>query len=330
MKPLSNKYRNTSVLIMFVVFILVAPFLIAYSIGYRFNINQLSFFETGGIFIHNDLANTRVFIDDEFVTSRGLLSRNTLVQNLSAERSYLIRVEKEGYRSWVKELYVYPNLVTEGRPLMLRTEILFEEIKPTQKIQETSTKSTSTKSVQTPLVNPEYVIATELFTATMSVKDYVFDVVDSIETLLATTSTSTSTDGTKLLPGYLRSLDGLDLAHKEQLQERWRTVAWLQDGNIHVVWAGDSENVPFYFCDVRGCRDKVLVSLDTDITQFTFFPGRNDVFIVETKNHIFAVEADDRSKQNIETIYAGTQPSFRLVGNTIYVRDGEALYKAEI
>jgi hypothetical protein len=47
-------------------------------------------------------------------------------------------------------------------------------------------------------------------------------------------------------------------------------------------------------------------------------------------DHIFAVEADDRSKPNVQTIYEGEQPTFRLSGNTIYVVDGEALYTAEI
>jgi hypothetical protein len=328
MKPLSNKYRNTSVLIMLIVFILVAPFLIAYSTGYRFSLDKLSFFETGGIFIHNELANTRVYVDEELVESTGLLSKNTLVQNLGAERVYRVRVEKEGHRSWSKELYVYPNLVTEGRPLMLATDIAFEEIAKMQPVQATSTKSTTTKTVRAPLINLEYESVSLLFGTTTPAKEYVFDITDSIDALLATTSTST--DVSKMIPGYLRELNIPDITKKEQLQERWRTIAWLEDGNVHIMWAGDSENVPFYFCDVRGCRDKVIVSLDTAITHFSFFPGRNDVFIVETQNHVFAVEADDRSKQNVEPIYQGTKPSFRLMGNTIYVRDGEALYKAEI
>lgn len=325
MKPLSNNYRNTSVLVMLIVFIFVAPFLIAYSIGYRFSFDKLSFFETGGIFIHTELSNTRVFIDDKLVESTGLLSKNTLVQNLTSERLYHVRVEKDEHRSWSKELYVYPNLVTEGRPLMLDTDIAFESISATL-----APQSTSTKPVRTALPNPEYVAATELFATTTVAKDQVFDLVESVEALLATTSTTTASTSPKIIPGYLRALKIPDITTKEQLQERWRTIAWLEDGNIHIMWAGDSENVPFYFCDVRGCRDKVLVSLDTDITHFSFFPGRNDVFIVATQNHIFAVEADDRSKQNVETIYEGKKPTFRLMGNTIYVRDVEALYKAEI
>lgn len=325
MKPLSHQYRKTSVAVMLFIFIVVAPFLIAYATGYRFNLDKLSFFETGGIFIHNDLANTHVFVDDTLVESTGLLSKNALVQNLSAERSYTVRVEKDGYRTWNKTLYVYPNLVTEGRPLLLPVDIPFETIKPT--LATTSSATSTTK--QRPKVNPEYTDVIALFSATSTPqKEYVFDVGESIDALLAATTGTTSL--AKMIPGYLRSFDVETLAKKQQLQERWRVLSWLEDGNVHVFWAGDTENVPFYLCDVRGCRDKVVISLDTDITQFSFFPDRNDVFIVATKNHIFAVEADDRSKQNIETVYEGNKPSFRLVGNTIYVRDGEALYKAEI
>lgn len=320
MKPLSARRRNASLIGLLLAFLVGAPFLIAYSTGYRFSFEQFSFVETGGVFIYSDLANTRVFIDDEFIESNGTILRNTLIQNLESERVYHVRVEKDGYLPWYKDLYVYPNLVTEGRILMLPITIPFTEITPTLE-----PTSTSTKPSKTALPNPEYVAATELFATTTIEKEPLLNIEVPFNDLL-----NASTTDTALLPDYLRALNIPDLATKEQLQEQGRMVAWLEGGNIHATWADSRESTPFFFCDIRGCRDRVFVSLDTNIEHFAFFPGRNDAFIVETENHIFAVEADDRSRQNLQTIYAGVSPTFRLVGNTIYVMDEEVLYKAEL
>jgi len=319
MKPLSNKRRNVSMFGLLFVFFIATPFLLAYSTGYRFSFEQLSFFKTGGIFIHSDLSGTRVFIDGEFVESNGAILRNTLIQNLDSERVYRVRVEKDDYLPWYKDLYVYPNLVTEGKIMMLPIEIPFEQIAETLTLQ-----STSTKPIKTPLPNPEYVAATDLFATTTDAQNILSGIAPSFSELLPTTTTAV------VLPDYLLDLGVADIQNKEQLQEQWRMVAWLEGGDVHVMWAGSNDSTPFFFCDIRGCRDRIIVSLDTDIEHFTFYPGRNDVFVVETQNHIFAVEADDRSKPNIQTIYEGAAPTFRFSGSTIYVQDGKALYKAEI
>jgi hypothetical protein len=324
MKPLSAKRRTFSVLALLIVFLLGTPFLLAYSTGYRFSFEQFSFVKTGGIFIHADLAGTRVFIDDEFIESNGSILRNTLVQNLESDRLYRVRIEKDNYLPWYKDLYVYPNLVTEGRIMMLPIEIPFERIAPTLEEQVTGTSTKPTKQTKTGIPNPAYVAAIDLF-ATTTVKDAAPTALEqSIDKLVASTTIES------LLPDYMQALNIPDLESKEELQEQWRMVAWLEGGNLHLTWAGTKDATPFFFCDVRGCRDRIIVSLDTDIEHFAFYPGRNDVFVVETMDHIFAVEADDRSKPNVQTIYEGEQPTFRLLGNTIYVVDGEALYTAEI
>ncbi|MEY2641030.1 MAG: hypothetical protein RL150_423 [Candidatus Parcubacteria bacterium] len=324
MKPLSARRRNVSMLGLLLIFLIGAPFLIAYSTGYRFSWEKFSFVETGGVFIYADLPGTRVFINDEFFESNGTILRNTLIQNLESEQVYTVRVEKDGYLPWYKDLYVYPNLVTEGRILMLPIEIPFEEIAMTLPVPE---QATSTKRKATPLPNPAYTTALELFTATTTLDTaplipVAFPFNDALE--VATTAPAFA------VPDYIAALGIPNIAEKEQLQEQWRMVAWLEEGNIHAAWAGAAGSAPFFLCDVRGCRDRAFVSLDTEIERFSFYPGRNDAFIVETQNHIFAVEADDRSRQNLQTIYEGAEPTFRLVGNTIYVLDGEALYRAEL
>jgi hypothetical protein len=327
MKPLSAKKRNLSLIFLLLIFFIAVPFLLSYSAGYRLDFEDLTFVKTGGVFIHSDLSETNVFINDEFEESGGVILRNTLVKNLKSNEVYRIRVEKNGYYPWYKDLIVYPNLVTEAKILMIPMEIPFEQIDSHLFVKATSTKATSTS---TKIVNTEYESIEELFvpatsTATSSLAVKFFN--DKVQDILPASTTKLVET---FVPDYLKNLGVENIKDKEQFKESGRMVSWIESGNIHIMWADDKQTKPYFFCDIRGCRDRILVSLDTEIKYFDFFPGRNDAFVVLTENHIFAVEADDRSKQNLQTIYEGKNPEFRLVGNTIFIKDGQELYKAEI
>lgn len=310
---------------LFFIFIAVVPFLLLYSAGYRIDWENLTFEKTGGIFIHSDLSETRVFVNEEFVESGGVILRNTLVQDLNSNEVYKIRVEKDGYLPWYKDLIVYPNLVTEARIMMIPEKINFETIEQFSYVPATTTLS---KATSTKITNKEYKEVLDLFSASSTTATTTLAA--KFNTKVQDISSTTVKIVENIVPEYLKKIGIENPDEKEQFKENSKMVAWLESGNIHVVWAGDKQSTPFFFCDIRGCRDKVLISLDTEIEKFDFFPGRNDAFIVSTKNHIFAVEADDRSKQNLQTIFEGKKPEFKLVGNTIFIKDGQALYKTEI
>lgn len=324
MKPLSKKQRSSSLLLLLVIFLAGVPILLSYSSGYRVDWDNFSFVKTGGIFVHSDLSGANVFIDDEFSESGGVLLKNILVQNLKSNETYKIRVEKEGYATWYKELFVHPNLVTEARILMLPEEIPFEKIEKFNIVENTDPKI---KATSTKVANEEYDETLDIFTSTTTPDKNLL--VFEKEIIKSTSTKATSTTQIKI-PEYLEKLNIKDLETKKSLREDSKMIAWLEAGDIHVVWTGDYQSTPFFFCDIRGCRDQIIISLDSDIRSFDFFPNRNDVFVVTTGKHVFAVEADDRSKPNVQTIFKGVKPDFKLDGNTIFVKDGQDLYRAEI
>lgn len=326
MKPLSKKSRSTSLIVLLIIFIVAVPFLLAYSSGYRVDFSDFTFEKTGGVFIHSDLSETKVFINDEYVEAGGLFLKNVLVQNLKSNEIYSIRVEKEGYLPWYKKLIVSPNLVTEARILMMPIEIPFEKV---EQFEWVPNKNPNVKATSTKTVTSDYEESLEIFTSTSTVSSNT--IVFEKELIKATTTNTKATSTLQtIIPEYLEKLSVKDIENKKQLKEQNKMISWLEGGNIHTMWSGDKESTPFFMCDTESCKEKIIVSLDTDISYFDFYPNRNDAFIVATQNHIFAVEADDRSKQNIQTIFKGKKPEFRLQGNTILVKDGQDIYKAEI
>lgn len=326
MKPLSKKQRSFSLIMLLTVFIVGVPILLAYSAGYRLDFEDFTFEKTGGFFIHSDLSETKVFVNEEYVEGGGRFLKNVLVQNLKSNEVYKIRVEKEGYLPWYKELLVSPNLVIEARVLMMPIEIPFEKVEQFEWVANTDPKI---KATSTKVTTDEYTDSLEMFTSTTTVNKNV--IVFEKEIIKSTSTNPKATSTVQIVvPDYLKDLNIPNIENKKQLKQYNKMIAWLENGDIHVVWSGDYESTPFFMCDIRGCRDKIIVSLDTDIRDFDFFPNRNDAFVVATQNHIFAVEADDRSKQNIQTIFEGKKPEFKLDSNTIFVKDGQDIFSAEI
>jgi len=99
-----------------------------YSQGYRFDIKKFQFVETGAIYIKVFPEEANLYIDDEYINKTSFFTRDILVQNLLPE-NYNIRVEKEGYHFWEKNLEIESKKVTEAKYIILFNEnINFDNI----------------------------------------------------------------------------------------------------------------------------------------------------------------------------------------------------------
>lgn len=122
------------------IFILVAPVLVAYSFGYQFNFATGSVEKTGGIFVKSDNRRLSIFLDSVFAKETSFFSGGALLQNVNPGK-HLVRVEKPGYVSWSKTITVEPSIVSEFRDVVLTSSPLVkatssaEEIKQIKEIE---------------------------------------------------------------------------------------------------------------------------------------------------------------------------------------------------
>ncbi len=338
MKPLSHKSRTLSFLLLSVVFIVVAPILAVYSQGYRItNLDDaLKFVKTGGIFVHSEnMSNTEVYLDGEFVKNSGVLIRNTFIQDLRPLKEYKVEVRKEGYHNYEKTVMVYPSLVNEITILMLPNVIDKREIMEFIDSEGNAT-STSPKKVatnQTPIfkLNSEYVDLEKLFKDATSTKESVVlqKITQGVKDGAISKSTSTATT-TKKIPEYFEKLGITDPDKLKNLITTGDEVAWLDAGNILINWIGKRESIPYYYCLVleEECRDSIKLDWKNEIKRFDFLPGRSDVWVVLVNDGIYAVEIDDRSTRNIQPIYVGKNLDFRINSNDrIVVKDGASFFE---
>lgn len=89
--------------------------------GYRFNIAERSIEATGMIAVTSIPEGAAVFLDGKLTSAT-----NTTISQLS-EGTYRLRMEKQGYHSWEKDLEVQKELVTTIKALLVP---LFPELKP--------------------------------------------------------------------------------------------------------------------------------------------------------------------------------------------------------
>lgn len=326
MKPLTKKQRYLSVGLLFLIFIIAAPLIVFYSFGYRLD-SEFTFQKTGGIFIQSNIPNASIFIEDEYYKDNGLFLRNILIQDLTPNKTYKIEVQKNGYQSWIKDVFVYPSIVTEGRILMLLNQYETREILP---YIDSEGVLTETKPQASALPNnAEYISVLEIF-----------EPAEEPEEILITSSApvSESKEDVLLKPKTKLELffEELEIENYEELSNliiEGNEVSWIENGNIILHWIDENSTTPFYYCGglERECKTNMLLDWVKPVVRFDYFPGRFDVWVVLVDDGIFAVEIDDRSERNIQTIYRGDNLDFRLIsGGRLLIRDGSNFFEINL
>lgn len=320
--------------LLMLVFVIITPIILAKSMGYKIEkldkIEDLfSFSETGGIYVHSNINNTSIYLNGEYVENNGLLIRNTLIQNLEPQEEYEIVIQKEGFHDWRKKLTVYPSLVNEVRVLMLPKEIPMTEIIDTAELLQmgfaTSTvliadsvSSTKPNSTPAPVIN--------------TVPKKPIDNIKNPSGDSADISDENSTSTKEEIPEYFAKFGIEDPSKLNNPIYFGEQVAWLENGNIRLIWTDDKKTAPYYYClEWNNCRNEIVINWSDEIKQFDLLPGRDDVFVVLVKDGIFAVEIDDRSDRNIQPIYLGENLEFKKnIRGQIVVSDNGKFYQIDL
>jgi len=89
--------------------------------GYNLDLGKRKFVETGGVYIKTLQTEASVFIDDKYVDITSPFSRDLLIQRLHPD-IHNIKIKKDGYFSWEKDLEVEEQLVTKAQNVILFPE----------------------------------------------------------------------------------------------------------------------------------------------------------------------------------------------------------------
>jgi hypothetical protein len=316
---------------------------------------------TGGIYVTTDNLEVEVYLDDTQVEQPRLFRSAYYIQNITAGQHRVV-VQRPDLTTWVKELPVDAHIVIEAaafnmpkiphvRPItkyvtatgtpvyvgVATSTELFTQATTTVPVLITSSKRTTAY-----VANEEYVFVESLFgTTTMTERSVFTRVLDEVDRFTFSTTTDSVDSTTELII----ERNNIRLVPKEQ--------------ELFAVWVGsNSNNIPHYFCVTkdatstiaarygehvgtaidtyshststplvpvgdRVCRPEIMIDrLRKDVYFYDFFPGSSDLVLLQLEDGLYVTEIDDRSWQNVQQIYSGTDLQVVVENGVIYVRDG--------
>lgn len=257
---MTPKKQMITIFVLFFIFISIIPFIICYSMGYRIS-SDFKIVETGGIYLSSKEDGTSLYINDKLKKKAGLIGHNILVQNLKPG-NYNIKLEKENYRPWKKQVKVQQKQVEVCYPLLVPDEFKPQEIK---RYIPPKTKYKIDKKAKY-IVNKEYKEISELFKKPE-----------------------------KTGPGFLTRWyknESEKIKTGKNIKLKNNVLLSNEKNRIYVKWLGKEEQLPFF---INTMEKKFVFSSRSYISSFDFYPGRDDAFLVRFSNGaLYAVEIDTR------------------------------------
>jgi len=185
--PLSRSHRRVMFGLMLCFFVLAVPALIFYATGYRYNVwgESNGVTATGGMYVSVFPDDAGIYINDEPVRGSRVFRRATYIQSITPGVAR-VSVQQAGLHTWVKELPIFPHIVTEADafslPVIPQVRLVTEFISPQNialvqatssvlsvfeevALQNTFIMATTTLSTTSPsvVINTEYLTLRELF-----------------------------------------------------------------------------------------------------------------------------------------------------------------------
>lgn len=366
--PLHIKHRRLVFVVLLLAFILALPAFIFYAMGYRYQMGTdiSTFTPTGGLYVFTDVEPSTILLNDEVVRGSRLFRRASYIQAVPPGLQRLV-VQSPGYDTWVKEVMVYPQLVTEIEAFNLP---LVPQVRPIARyLSSTGTSAyvteeevwaanfafasvtvpvifaTSSRATSTWRVNPEFEFIETLFNEKASTTALL---------KLIETGTSTSTLGI----GGSGATTSLDLASLTEVPTSTVSAGQLelrQVGEEVVARALNASNErPHYFCarpyltsrdleespitdrlptepelgSVGECRDEIVIDRqEKRVVDFTFYPDNQNLVLLLREDGLFVTEIDNRGWQNTQLLYPGTDLQYVIYQGAIFVRDRNVYFE---
>jgi hypothetical protein len=115
---MTKKIRNIIFIILAVFFLIIAPIIVVYSLGWRFDWQTKKIVQPGMFYFRVWPKNCQVDVNSNLKKKTDIFFGSVLIENLLPEK-YDVKIEKDGYYSWEKSLNINKGEVTEAKNITL-------------------------------------------------------------------------------------------------------------------------------------------------------------------------------------------------------------------
>lgn len=118
---MTKRTRTILFFICSVLFLVIAPSIVFYYMGYRFNFDSKKIVQTGGLYFKAWPKGVQIYIDRKLKRRTDFFFGSALIEDLLPKK-YEIEIKKSGYHSWEKTLQIEEKKVTELKNVFLIPE----------------------------------------------------------------------------------------------------------------------------------------------------------------------------------------------------------------
>jgi hypothetical protein len=357
-QPLAFWQRKLIFILLLLAFLFSLPVFMFYATGYRYDFfsDSPSITATGGLYLSAEALEIGIFVDEVEITNARIFRNASYIQGLTPGL-HRVHVQSPGRHTWVKNLSVYPHIVTEAESFNLplvpqvrpiteyqtsRGEAVFFVATTTAVVLDGASStvplvlSTST-ATSTLRVNQEFVLVKDLFAAQASTTAQLKKIEQSFSFATSTVDISTEVATTTVIRNNLALVqEGEDvvayaLGTGRQIPHYFCTTQVELEGGLKSEAAGDLAPDEILFEDTlvelsnntRECRTKIIIDRKWQkVIDFNFLPKSENLVLMGLEDGVYVVEIDDRSWQNAQLLYAGTDLRMLVYSGGIFIKDG--------
>ncbi|MCX6730099.1 MAG: PEGA domain-containing protein [Candidatus Portnoybacteria bacterium] len=318
---MTRKTRRIIFYLFVMIFIVVVPMIIFYALGYNFDFEKKTIVATGGIYLKSDPSRAEIYINDKLKTTT-----NKLIKRLSP-KIYNVKITKENFHPWEKNLIVQPNLVTKANNIIL--------LPVNPKISLVATESQEYISFVAEK-KPElyYVLKNNLYRTSdkkllmQNVANYVI-YKDGIIYLDNVNGNILELDLTTL-----KSAQMFDQVFPSLNKGKWtlsndnKKLLCQKDKSVEILWLDDITNNSI----IRKKGDLDKIDFNQTINNVIWYSKTDEHLIVSTDNSILFTELDNRLPRNtINYITAeNSEIKYDSSNRILYFLSQDKLYQTEL
>lgn len=322
---MTRRTRRIIFYLFLITFIVLAPLIILYARGYSFDWEEKTIVDTGGIYLKTHPSRAEIYVNDKAKGKTAKFIRRLI------PKTYEIKITKEDYHPWQKELIVESGLVAKA------DDILLVPFNP--KISLVSEAEKIYSEVYSAIKNPakEFLLS----------KNNLYQYEDSIPSFLISNVLNYAVykNGILYLDYFTGKIHELDLSSLESApffdqvfpslnQGKWtvsddgKKLLCQKNYSVEILWLEDVIDNS----TIRKKGDIEKIYFNTRVNNVVWHGKTDEHLIISTNDSILVTELDNRPPRN--TINFITTPQPQILYNdkdeTLYFLSQGRLYETEL
>lgn len=330
---MTRKLRAIIFWLIFALFLVISPLALLYALDYSYDWQNKKLIQNGGFYLKSSPKSASIYLNDKYKKTTPRFIKKLF------PKTYSIKIEKEGFYPWVKELFINSGLVTESKyALLINKNPELELVGAYQKLddlfppsQQNNKKERVEKIIISSFIEPNAKISSAANIQKELTNYHLILSANHYAAIIRNASKNSPGNNQKGALYLLNNDDNFIKLSENVVNAQFssdnKKLLWQTDANeIWAYWLDDDYTQPY-----KKAGDKNLITrFNEKIEQAIWYDGDNQHVIFTIGDAIKIIEIDDRNQKNIFDIATIQNPQILSKNKTLYILSNGMLYKTRL